>query len=127
MVPTDVCLIWPLTLEWGFPGGSSGKESDWQCRRHKSLGFDIWVRTIPGVEVAVIPVFLPGKFHGQGSLEGYSPRGCKESNSPEHTQSLNTFIASPFTLRLLLRQIHALWTGEGHRILLYPKVVEVHR
>ena len=27
------------------------------------------------------PVFLPGKFHGQRSLEGYSPTGCKT----EHT------------------------------------------
>ena len=26
------------------------------------------------------PVFLPGKFHGQRSLAGYSPRGCKESD-----------------------------------------------
>ena len=24
------------------------------------------------------PVFLPGKSHGQRSLEGYSPRDCKE-------------------------------------------------
>ena len=24
------------------------------------------------------PVFLPGEFHGQRSLVGYSPRGCKE-------------------------------------------------
>ena len=24
------------------------------------------------------PVFSPGKFHGQGSLVGYSPWGCKE-------------------------------------------------
>ena len=24
------------------------------------------------------PVFLPGKFHGQRSLVGYSPWGCKE-------------------------------------------------
>ena len=23
-------------------------------------------------------VFLPGKFHGQRSLVGYSPQGCKE-------------------------------------------------
>ena len=22
--------------------------------------------------------FVPGKFHGQGSLVGYSPQGCKE-------------------------------------------------
>ena len=26
------------------------------------------------------PVFLPGKFHGERSLVGYSPWGCKESD-----------------------------------------------
>ena len=29
-------------------------------------------------------VFLPGKFHGQRSLSGYSPWGCKEPDTPEH-------------------------------------------
>ena len=29
------------------------------------------------------PVFLPGKSHGQRSLEGYSPRGRKESDTAE--------------------------------------------
>ena len=29
------------------------------------------------------PVFLPGKSHGQKSLEGYSPWGCKESDMTE--------------------------------------------
>ena len=28
--------------------------------------------------MATIPVFLPGEFHGQRSLVGYSPWGCKE-------------------------------------------------
>ena len=28
-------------------------------------------------EIDPTPVFLPGKFHGQGSLEGYRPWGCK--------------------------------------------------
>ena len=28
-------------------------------------------------EMATHPVFLPGKFHGHRSLEGYSPWGCK--------------------------------------------------
>ena len=28
-------------------------------------------------EMATTPVFLPGKYHGQRSLVGYSPRGCK--------------------------------------------------
>ena len=30
-----------------------------------------------------IPVFLPGKFHGQKSLVGYSPWGCNELNATE--------------------------------------------
>ena len=30
------------------------------------------------------PVFLPGKFHGQRSLAGYSPWGCKESDMTQH-------------------------------------------
>ena len=29
------------------------------------------------------PVFLPGKFHGQWSLGGYSPWGCKELDTAE--------------------------------------------
>ena len=29
------------------------------------------------------PVFLPGEFNGQGSLVGYSPWGCKESDMIE--------------------------------------------
>ena len=31
------------------------------------------------------PVFLPGKFHGQRSLTGYSPWGCKQLDLTEHT------------------------------------------
>ena len=29
------------------------------------------------------PVFLPGESHGQRSLAGYCPWGCKESNMTE--------------------------------------------
>ena len=39
------------------------------------------------------PVFLPGKFHGQRSLAGYSPWGCKGSATTElrtHTQACNS-------------------------------------
>ena len=31
-------------------------------------------------------VFLPGESHGHRSLEGYSPQGCKESDTTEATQ-----------------------------------------
>ena len=37
------------------------------------------------------PVFLPGEFHGQRSLAGYSPWGCKQSNMTERL-SLFTFV-----------------------------------
>jgi len=31
------------------------------------------------------PVFLPGKFHGQRSLAGYSPWGRRELDTTDHT------------------------------------------
>ena len=33
------------------------------------------------------PVFLPGKFHGLRSLEGYSPWGRKESDTTEQLRT----------------------------------------
>ena len=33
--------------------------------------------------IAPTPVFLPGEFHGQRSLVGYSPRGLKELDMTE--------------------------------------------
>ena len=39
---------------------------------------ETWVRKIPWRrEWLPILVFLPGEFHGQRSLAGYSPWGCK--------------------------------------------------
>ena len=69
----------------GFPGGTSGKESTCQCRRLKRHGFSPWVGKIPwSRKQQPTPVFLPGKFHGQRSLAGYSPWGCKELDTKEH-------------------------------------------
>ena len=39
--------------------------------------------------MATTPVFLPEKSHGQRSLEGYSPKGHKESDK---TEQLNTCV-----------------------------------
>ena len=52
-----------------FPGGSNGKES--ACNA-EDQGWIHGSRTYPG-ERDGNPVFLPGEFHGQRSLEGYSP------------------------------------------------------
>ena len=58
----------------GFPGGANGKESACQCRRCKRCEFDPWVGKIPwSRKWQPAPAFLPGKSHGQRSLEGYSP------------------------------------------------------
>ena len=67
----------------------SGKESacnagdledvGWRPRR---CGSDPWVRKAPWRRKwQATPVFLPEKSHGQRSLEGGSPRGCKELNT----------------------------------------------
>ena len=47
-----------------------------QCRRPR---FDPWIGKIPWrMEWLPTPVFLPGEFHEQRSLTGYSPWGYKE-------------------------------------------------
>ena len=68
----------------------SGKESTCQCRRHC---FDPQVRNIPwSKKWQPAPTVLPGKFHGQRSLVAYSPWGCKELDSTEHTHTNETDI-----------------------------------
>ena len=37
-------------------------------------------------------VFLPGEFHGQGSLASYSPWGCKESDITEQLTHIYIYI-----------------------------------
>ena len=61
-------------------GGASGKEPACQCRRREKLKFDSWVRSR---EWQPTPVFLPGKFHRQRSLVGYSPWDHQESDTTE--------------------------------------------
>jgi len=61
---------------WGFQGDTAGKEFTCQGRRCKRHGLDPWVGEDP-LEKKWQPtlVFLPGNFHGQGCLAGYSPWG----------------------------------------------------
>ena len=47
-------------------------------------GFDPWVWKIPWRRAwQTTLVFLPRESHGQRSLVGYSPWGCKESDTTE--------------------------------------------
>ena len=67
-------ILYSLEQPAGFPGGASGKEPTFHCRRHKRLGFSLWVCKIPWRRAwQPTPVFLPGESHGQRSLLGYGP------------------------------------------------------
>ena len=75
---------------WHFPGGSGGKESVCNAGAPGS---------IPGSERSPLrrewlptPAFLPGEFHRERSLRGYSPWGHKELNLTEQlTFSISAF------------------------------------
>ena len=55
-------------------GGSDVKESAWNVDLGKIPCRRKWQPT---------PIFLPGEFHGQRSLAGYSLWGCRESDTTE--------------------------------------------
>ena len=88
-----------LTDWWGFPGGSDSKESTCNAGDPGSipgLGRSLpWRREWPPT-----PVFLPGEFHGQRSLEGYSPW----SHRVGHDWVTNTFTLL-FHYWLILRSL----------------------
>ena len=61
----------------------------WEIRVWRP-GSDPWVGKIPWRRKwQPTPAFLPGESHGGRSLVGYSPRGCKESDTTELLHSLN--------------------------------------
>ena len=57
-----------------------------------------------------IPVFLPGKFHGQRSLVGYSPWGCRVRHDWTHT---HTPCPHPCLLLFLIRLLASAGTTFG--------------
>ena len=66
----------------GFPGGSDSKEST--CNEGDLSSIPRLGRPPgEGNDNPLQPVFLPGESHGQRSLAGYSPWGCKESDTTE--------------------------------------------
>ena len=75
----------------GRPRWHSGEKSTGQfrkCRRPQRRRFDPWVGKIPWRKTwETTSAFLPGKFHGQRSLAGYSPKG---SQRVKHDEKLST-------------------------------------
>ena len=64
-----------------------------QCRRpgfHPWVGKMLWRRGW-----LLTPVFLPGKSHGQRSLEGYGPVGRRESDVTEQQAHIQDPVKVP--------------------------------
>ena len=69
----------------------SPEEPIHQCTRHKKCSFSPCIGKIPWRRARQpTPGLLPGESHGQRSLAGYSPWGCKELDTTEVTE--HTFI-----------------------------------
>ena len=82
------------------------KESACQCRRSKRHRFDPWLGKIPWSRKWQPTVFLPGKFHGQRSLVGYNPWGCKELDTTEHASHPNKFFTPEIWDKLKMTSIY---------------------
>ena len=79
------CSLPPLQRE-DFPGWLRWQSICLQCRRPR---FNPWVRKIPWRRKwQPTPLFLLEEFQGQRSLAGYSPWGCKESDTTERLPHL---------------------------------------
>ena len=85
---STLCMRWPTYWSFSFniipskeiPGLISFRMAV-QCRRPR---FDPWIEKLPWRRAwKTTSVFLPGESHGQRSLPGYSPQGCKESDATE--------------------------------------------
>ena len=74
-------------LTKGFPGGSDGKESAYSAGNLESIRGS---GRSPGEGNGNPPIFLPGEFHGQRSLVGYSSWDRKESDTTERLTHTNT-------------------------------------
>ena len=75
-----------------------GSPSAQMAENLPTMQFSPWVRKIPW-RTAWQPtaVFLPGEFHGQRSLAGYSLWGCKESDMTEQ-------LTAPLLLRCYIEK-----------------------
>ena len=99
--------------EKGLPRWLSGKEFACQCRRHGRHWFSSWFGKIPwSMNWQLIPVFLPGKFHGQRSLAGCSPRSPKESAR----LSMNAGTQGKRKVSLKREKDKRVWRGAGEGV-----------
>ena len=87
-----------LTMIENHRDDSVGKESACKARDTGDAGSITGSERAPGGEKRQpTPLLLPGKSHGQRSLAGYSPWGCKESDL---TEQLSTHEETKKNLKL---------------------------
>ena len=66
------------------------KESTCQCKRHRRHRFHLWVGRIPWRRKwQPIPIFLPGKFHGE-EPGGLQSMGSQNEEEPGGLQSMGS-------------------------------------
>ena len=99
-----------FVLYVGFSGGSVVQNWPANAEGAGDRGFNLWVGKIPwSRKWQCVPVFLPGKFHGQRSLVVYSSWGHKESDMTELLNSItHVFYVSLF---IVLSVGHVLFFG----------------
>ena len=79
---------WSPSQHMDFPNGSVGEESSCNTGDTGDVGLILGSGRFPWRKKwQPLSVFLPEKSHGQSSLVGYSPNGCKELDM---TEQLNT-------------------------------------
>ena len=72
--------------------------------------FNPWVRKLPWRrEWQPTSVFVPGEFHGQRTLAGYSPRGCKESDLTEQRAHERSIVSKMCALNLTSFPSSCVW------------------
>ena len=77
-----------IIVQWGFPGGTVGKNLPTSAGDARDMGLiSGWERSTGEGNGNPLKYSCLGKSHGQRSLVGYSPWGCKESNMTEHTHT----------------------------------------
>ena len=80
-----MCLVYLILLHFTVSTGDC-----LQCRRPE---LNPWVRKISwSMKWQPTPVFLLGKFHGQGSLVGSSPWGHKGSDTTKYVHTHKMFL-----------------------------------
>ena len=99
-------------------GGATAKNLPaYLCRRRKRGGFSPWVWKMPRRrERQLTPVSLPGESHGQRSLAGYSPCGCKRqthlAHTHRHTHTVLDMLFFNWSIIALQRHISSCCTKE---------------